>query len=313
VKDGKLIATLEGHEDDVSSASFTPDGKYILSGSYDKSIRLWDRKTGKFIKMLARQNRGVASLSISPDGKMVLTGTGQFGTGSYTNNVFSIPSGNHISQFDKHTNIVLATAISPDGKTAATGGGNDREMYLWDITTGREKKKMVGKGRGVWSTSFSKDGRTIAWGNTFKQSSMFGYGPLEKSFIISTSTGETGPGPDVTNDSSFVRAIEKKGDISIRTKDGKVHPTLQILKKGKVVHEITRDLTSSLDHRSLTLTPDGKTVISGGAWGDITAYDIQTGKELRQYIGHTSVVWGVAVSPDGRLLVSGSADQTVKL
>src|SRR5262249_42494756 len=59
-------------------------------------------------------------------------------------------------------------------------------------------------------------------------------------------------------------------------------------------------------------TPDGQTVISGGGNGVLTAYDLN-GKRLGDFVGHESDVWAVSPSPDGRYLVTGSADQTVRL
>lgn len=312
VSDGSLQATLEGHDDKVKSVAFTPYGHYILSGSDDKTIRLWNGKTGRFIKVMARQNRTVDSLSVSLDGTVVLTGQG-YGNGDCINNIFSIPSGKSISTFTKHNNIVLATAISPDGTTAATGGGNDQEIWIWDVRTGREIKKLVGNGKRVWSVGFSKDGRSIAWGNTYEQYNMFGYGPLEHSFIFQSHSDQFGPKPGPINETDFIRAIENKGTVSIQTQNNKVHPTLEILENKSVKHRITRGSTDGNSHRSLTLSPDGRLVISGGGTGVLASYNTQTGKKEKEFIGHTGDVWGVAVSPDGRLLVSGSDDQTIRL
>ncbi len=166
-KSGSLITTLNGHTGNVRSAVFTPNGKYLLSGSDDKTILLWNGKTGEFIKVLATQNRTVDSLSTSPDGTKILTGFG-LEYGERSNNVFSIPTGKKITSFAKHNNNVLAADISPDGRTAATGGGNDNEIFLWDLTTGKVRQKMVGKGKTIWSVGFSKDGRSIAWGEKWK-------------------------------------------------------------------------------------------------------------------------------------------------
>lgn len=314
-KSGALIKTLKGHTDYVISVAFTPNGKYILSGSNDKTIRMWNGKTGNFIKVLTSQNRSVNSLSISSDGTKVLTGCA-LGSGNKSNNVFSIPSGKKIISFTKHNNIVLATDISPDGRTAATGGGNDQEIYLWDLTTGEVKQKMVGKGKMIWSVGFAKDGQSIAWGKMTKSGWSFNnYGPLKQSFQIKSDNRsyELSMGSEIKSDGVFIRGLESVGPWSIRTKTGKIHKTLEILKNGRVVHEITRGSTDGSHHRSLTLTPDGQTVISGGSWGYIASYNPQTGKKLNKFIGHTSDVWGVAASPDSRFLVSGSADQTVKL
>ena len=312
-KSGSLIKTLKGHKDKVISAAFTPDGKYLLSGSCDKTIRLWDGRTGKFIKALASQGSNVSSLSVSPDGKSVLTGFS--GYASYISNVFSIPSGNKITSFTKHKNSVFATAIFPDGTTAATGGGNDKEIYLWYLKTGRVKQKMVGKGKSIWSVGFAKDGRSIAWGKTYGSGNLFSHGSLEQAFQIRQDSREYdfAMGGKLNGDTGYLRALESVGPWSIRTKNGKDHPTLQILKNNRIKHEITRGSTDGVRHHSLTLTPDGQTVISGAGNGKLTSYNPETGKKIHNFVGHTSDVWGVAASPDSRFLVSGSDDQTVRL
>ncbi len=70
--------------------------------------------------------------------------------------------------------------------------------------------------------------------------------------------------------------------------------------------------TNGYRHLSYSFTPDGETVVSGGGNGVLTAYD-RAGNKLGDFVGHEGDVWAVAPSPDGRFLVSGSADQTVRL
>ena len=314
-KSGALITTLKGHTAVVKSVVFTPNGKYLLSGSDDKTVRMWDGRTGRFIKALALQNRTVESLSISPDGTKVLTGHG-LEYGERSNNIFSIPTGKKITSFTKHTNLVLATDISPDGRIAATGGGNDKEIYLWDLATGRVKQKMVGKGKTIWSVGFAKDCRFIAWGKINESNWSFNnYGSLKNSFQIKSynENYELSMGHELKTETEFIRGIKSVGPWSIRTKNDDIHETLEVLKNGRVVHQITRGSTDGYDHRSMTLTPDGQTVISGGSNGNLSSYNPQNGEKIHKFIGHTGDVWGVAASPDSRFLVSGSADETVKL
>ena len=315
--DGNPIKVLTGHTDDVMAAAFTPDGKYLLSGGYDKSIRLWDAGTGAFIKQLAKQDSRVGSLAISPDGKKVLSGPAY---APHTVNVFAIPSGQRLLRFTKHKNTVIATAISPPDdqgrKLAATGGGSDNEIYLWDLATGEIRHKLVGKGNPIWSVGFARDGGSLAWGNENTRYVFFDKGPLQHRFQLrqgSAAGFDPTWGGRVTDDSRYSRAIQQVGTTRIRTANGQIHRTLEILQDGRVTHTITRGSTDGYDHRSLTLTLDGKTVVSGGMNGVITSYDVATGKKRQEFIGHTGDVWAVAPSPDGRFLVSGSADQTVRL
>jgi WD40 repeat protein len=311
VKSGSLIRTLYGHTDAVRSASFTPDGRYLLSGSDDKTIRLWDGNTGKFIKILANFDKRVTGLTITPDSSKVLIGN-LAKYGPFKCNVISIPYGKKVTSFTKNTNIVRATNISPNGRIAATGGGNDYEIFLWDLTTGKVKHKMVGKGKSIWSVGFAKDGQFIGWGKKYENRNLFMIGSLKQSFQIKSDsrTYELSMGPELSSGYDFIRGIKSVGPLSIRTKNDNFYKTLEILKNGRLVHEIT---WRSNYHRGLTLTPDGRTIICGDSWGNIASYNPQTGKKINKFIGHTSDVWGVAASPDSRLLVSGSADQTVKL
>lgn len=172
---------------------------------------------------------------------------------------------------------------------------------------------MVGKGKLIFNVGFAKDGRSIAWGRKFGSVSSFSLGFLEQTFQIKPdrSTFELSMGSEINSDSDYIRGIKSVGSLSIRTKNDSVHKTLEILKNGRVVHEITKGPQEL--HSCLTLTPDGQTVISGGNHGPLTSYNPQTGKKIHEFIGHTDVVWGAAVSPDSRFLVSGSSDQTVRL
>src|SRR5438067_6825826 len=71
------VATLKGHTETVYGIAFTPDGRQVVTGSFDKTVRIWDAATGKEIKVLdgpAGHQNLVLSVAVSPDGKAIASG-----------------------------------------------------------------------------------------------------------------------------------------------------------------------------------------------------------------------------------------------
>ena len=317
--DGKEIARMTGHGDRVRSLAVAPDGT-IASGDYAGEIRLWDAD-GRFLRMLAKQRRGVgSSLSFSPGGKLLLSGAAE-GSGGHDCHVYDVASGKEIVTYTGHDNIVLATAFSPDGRWAATGGGDNEEIHLWDPHSGKPRPgpdgkplRLAGQGQTVWAAGFSADGRRIGWGHV---DGGVNRGPLAQALALPLGQGALGA-PVALGEAeagAFRRAQASFSGFSLSHRKGGAYgldAILDILKDGRAVASITRDTTNGYDHRSYSFTPDGETVVSGGANGFLTAYD-RAGNKLGDFVGHEGDVYAAAVSPDGRFLVSGAADQTVRL
>ena len=319
VADGKEIARMTGHGDKVSSLAVALNGT-IASGDATGEIRLWDGRDGRFLRILARQGTVVGSLSFSPDGKLLLSGVGTVPTNCH---VYDIASGKEIVTYTGHDNIVLATAFSPDGRWVATGGGNNKEIHLWDPHTGKlrlgpggKSFRLVGQGHGVFAAGFSADGRRIAWGNTPDYERPLS--PLQQALTLPLAEGALGA-PVALGEAeagAFRRAQASFGGFSLSCRKGGAYglddAILDILKDGRAVASIARSSTSGYRHLSYSFASDGETVLSGGGNGAFTAYD-RAGNKRGDFVGHEGDVWAVAPSPDGRFLVSGADDQTVRL
>jgi WD40 repeat protein len=117
------VAKLSGHAtgETVEFAAISPDGGRVLSGSADKMVILWDRKTGRVIRRFGPAGGRVISAMFSPDGRRALA-AGE----DKVIRLWDLQSGNLVREFTGHDEWVFSLAFSPDGRLAySTSGGAD--------------------------------------------------------------------------------------------------------------------------------------------------------------------------------------------
>jgi WD40 repeat protein len=103
----------------VNSVAFSPNGRFILTGSLDRSARLWDATTGQVMRAFIGHTNSVTSVAFSPDGRYALTGSADF-----TARLWDATTGQVVRTFIGHTNSVTSVAFSPDGRYVLTGSAD---------------------------------------------------------------------------------------------------------------------------------------------------------------------------------------------
>lgn len=313
VKSGTLLSRSVPHAGNVFGLAISPATGEIASSSQGGEVRLSNDKTLAVIRRFRRQAGDILDLSFSPDGKKLLSGTG---TAPYRCLVWDVARGDAILTYGGHDLVVVATAISPQGQLNVTAGGSNNEIHLWDPQTGRLAKKLSGVGQSVWAVGLSNDGTLLGWGHTRREQSINQRGPLQYELRFPTKDRPIGePRQLRANPATMRRAVTASGQSALRHRAGGNYgydANLDILASGRVVATIGRDEKSGFAHNAYTLTPKGDGIVTGSGNGWLTAFNAR-GAKLGDFIGHTSDVWTVAVSADGRLLASGSDDQTVRL
>jgi hypothetical protein len=153
------LLTLKGHTALVISASFSPDGSRIVTGSQDKTAKVWDAKSGAEVLTFNGHTSPLASASFSPDGSRIVTGSGD-----KTAKVWDAKSGAEVLTLRGHTALVSSASFSPDGSRIVTGS-YDNTAKVWDAKSGAALLTLKGHTDSVSSASFSPDGSRIVTGS----------------------------------------------------------------------------------------------------------------------------------------------------
>jgi WD40 repeat protein len=154
---GHRVAALDGHGDVVTSLAFSRDGRLLVSGSTDKSVRIWDVGTRKQLFALSGHEDAVTCVAISADGRTVASA----GLDA-TVRLWDPSTGSVLATLVSHTDAVQALAFAPGGKILASGA-KDSAVVLWSVATHKEIGSFDHKTM-VHSLAFTPDGTSLAVG-----------------------------------------------------------------------------------------------------------------------------------------------------
>ncbi len=285
------------HTDSVLSVAFSPDGRTVLSGSWDETLKLWDVATGKKLRTFRGHERRVVSVAFSPDGRTALSGCADD-----TLKLWDVATGKELRTL-WHLGYVVSVAFSPDGRTAFSGRRDDT-LNQWDVATGQELRTFKGppNDRSLiyhdGSVVISLDGRTALFHANDGTLELW---DVATGKVLRTFKGLARPGEPVAISPDGRTVLSSAADNALKLWDAASGKELSTFK-------------ASTERVSLiAIFPDGRTVLSGSIGGTLKLWDVASGEGLRTLTGHTSEVNSVAFSPDGRTLASASGDKTIKL
>jgi WD40 repeat protein len=291
--------SFKGHEGWVETVSFSPDGHYALSGSSDRTLRLWDVEMGACLRVFEGHKGGVTSVAFSPGGRYALSG-------SWDNNLrlWEVATGTCLRVFEGHKNKVISIAVSPDGRYALSGSrsiGDDCGLRIWEIGTGN-CLRLFEKGRDSKenSVAFSPDGQHALSSSHLWNLNLW---DVKTGECLQTFDGHQGGGE--VNSVAF--SPDRRFALS-----GSDDKTMCLWDADRGARLRTFEGHEGAVH-SVAFSPDGRFVLSGSGDKTLRLWELGTGVCLRIFEGHELNVSSVAFSPDGRYALSGSGDWTLKL
>jgi WD40 repeat protein len=301
---------IRGHTDEVSCATFSCDGKQIVSGSEDRTIRVWDAQTGNpVLGPLKMHTRGVYSVAFSPNGR-------RFASGSRDKTilVWHALTGKVVAgPFKGHTFPIRSLCFSPDGKRIASGSV-DNTVRIWDAQTGNPLAgPLSGHTDWVISVAFSGDGALIASGSDDQTvrvwdaiSGRLVLGPLRghnySVYFVAFSP-----------DSKRIVSASLFGNVCVWNADTGARVSGPSLRHAEGALAVVFAPKSSY----CAVSPGGRWI---AAYTNIfrrtvRVWDSKTGQVMasESLEGHTNYINSITFSPDGRRVLTASYDKTIRV
>jgi WD40 repeat protein len=288
------LLCLTGHTGPVWSVCVSADGKRLLTGSEDKTLRLWDTATGKSLHVFEGHTQHIFGAVLAPDGKQALS------AGDQTVRLWDTATGKEVRQMTGHEGPAVRAVFGPEGR--AVSGGTDGTVRVWDLRTGKQAALLTGHAATVRFVAYSDKARAAA---TSSYDGSIRLWDLETGKEVRTLAEHAGP-DDLMSlcfspDGKYLLA--PAADLSLRLVEVATGKEVKRIKTGHAY--------------CAAFSPDGKRVVTGGFFDNtVRVWDVETGKALHSYKGHTggvTCVTCVTFFPDGKRIASASADGTARV
>ncbi|MBX3577360.1 MAG: caspase family protein [Rhizobiaceae bacterium] len=320
----EMPAADDLRDSSIMALAVSADGTRFATGNSDGQVHVWSAETGDLIRTLPQQPFLIGSLAFAAGDSRLIASCG-YRCADQNRTVVWDTAGRDkpVLQYRGHDGTVFASAVTPDGALVATAGGTRHGIQVWDPLTGEMKHELQGIGHPVTSVGIDAAGSVIAWGTQNPCPEEVAcpetMGTLETALLLPTSE-RFFEHPVAADEPSAVyrRAVHELGSWTLTAgaggKDGLENAILQIAQNGIRVQSIENDATNGYLHASYTLIGNGGHLITGGNDGTLLEYNSTTGALAGEFLGgHTGEINAMAVSTGQRLLITGSADQTLRL
>jgi len=288
----RIVAVLYGHAHWVTDASFSPDGRRIVTSSRDKTARIWDARAGAQMLVLRGHTDAVLSARFSPDGKRIVTSS-EDGTAR----VWDAATGAQLKLIRGHSNAVISAGFSPDGRWIVTGSA-DKTARVWDSVTGAQHSVLRGHQDTVTGVSFSRDGKHIVTASADKTAGVWDFATNRQIAVF--------------------RGHEASVESASFSPDGKHVATASDDKTVRIWYATTgRQLALLGNHEgavnSVMYSPDGTRLVTASEDKTARLWNALTGQQIATLYGHKDPLLGAAFSPDSSRVVTASEDKTARV
>ncbi len=297
---GSMISIYTQHTDWISTLAWSPNGKHIVSGSYDKTVQVWNPNTCTLFHLYNGHSKlwqpgRIHGITWSPDSTLIASASDD-----KTIQIWHAATGQTIRTYREHNDKVLAVAWSPNGKFIASANGFT--TLVWNPDTGNTTINYGGHTKEVQTVAWSPNSRYLATGGRDNRVEVYDTNRWKMDILSRINySGHT----------DFVQSVAWSPD-GTRIASASNDKTVQVWDA-----ETGRHILTYYGHydavKAVAWSPDGTRIASAGVDGTVQIWDALTEAAIFTYKGHFSTVYAIAWSPDGARIASGDAHNAVQV
>lgn len=288
---GELVVELQGHTDWVNHASFSPDGKLIVTASSDNTARVWNSETGQLLTILNGHTDSISYATFSPDGKKIASASLDD-----TARLWKVETGHVVSILKGHTRPVDLVSFSLDGKIIVTASW-DKTARVWNTETGQLLTVLNGHTDEVAYASFSPDGNQIVTASRDKIARVWN---TETGQLLTVLKGHTDSVLHASFSPDGKKVITASRDNTGRVWDVETGQLLRVL----------NGHTSVVHHASYN---SENQIVTASSDGTARVWNAHSGQLQNILGGHLLGLSDAFFSHDGKQIVTASSDKTVRV
>lgn len=288
----KLLRTLKGHNATIDSLTFTPDGKFLISGGSDNDgrIKFWWVRSWKEVGSLRAHSQAVMTLAMSPNSEILASCSNDSSL-----NLWNWKTGKYTRTFLDHTSNILSAAITSDSEMLVTGALDG--IRVWNLRTQRPIYNLVRFDNQTYAVAPNPNGEILASGGKDTAIKVW---DLQNGRFLDSLSGHSGAISTLAFTPDGSTLISGSYDRTIKVWD---------FNSGRLLYTLSGH-TGWI--RAIAIAPSGQVMATASQDG-VRLWNLRTGELIALLVGHSDWVKSVAFSPDGRTLASGGFDRTIKI
>jgi WD40 repeat protein len=290
---GPLIRTLAGHEAFVNAIAIFDAGRRAISGSDDRTARVWDLENGTEIMRLSGHSNVVTAVAVTSDGGRAVTAPWD-----YTLKLWDLYKGNEIRTIECPKAKVHALQIAA-GDQLVVAGLSDGTIRMWSLEDGRLIATLEGHTKAVRALEITPDGQTLLSGSEDCRIGIWNFADHKLLRFLKA------------HEKPVIGLLADNESLVSASTDN----TLMLCRiaTGEQWSGLTGFPFYSHAGHPIALCPDGSRMVLGGVNGEIGIWEVEKGAVSRLAEGHTAWITAVEALPDNRGAVSASGDKTLKI